>query len=309
MSDRLPEPVLEDAFEHRVRERASATPVVRLVHAARTTATPAIATPTLLRDVQTWMCDAITRPLDEGDTRDAEGVVTASARLSANDRLDLYRWGYHARLVECLADDYPALQHFLGEPEFEAMCHRYIAAHPSRSPSLNAFGRQMPEFARTAPFGAFASELARLEWALVEMIHAPPAPVLVLEELQAIAPEAWARARLPPSETVRVLRFEHAVNRYLQAFRDGDAPSVPEARASATAVYRRGFVVWRMDLTPSMTGLLDALFAGATLGDALATLARHAEDRDALEESERNVMVWFREWVAGGFFARIEIER
>jgi hypothetical protein len=72
-------------------------------------------------------------------------------------------------------------------------------------------------------------------------------------------------------------------------------------------VYRRGFVVWRMDLTPAMAGLLDALFGGATLGEALGAIAVHAEDADALAEAERNVMLWFREWVAGGFFARVEL--
>ena len=29
--------------------------------------------------------------------------------------------------------------------------------------------------------------------------------------------------------------------------------------------------------------------------------------RYQFEEAERNVMLWFREWVAGGFFARVEL--
>lgn len=312
MNDRRPEPTIDAAFDLRIRERASAAPTgPTRVRARRSAATLRSATdaPARLRDVQTWISDAVTRPLEDGDTHDAERVVTAGPRLSAADRLDLYRWGYHARLVECLADDYPAVRHAIGEDAFEALCHGYAAAYPSRSPSLNYFGRSMPAHIQ-ASGGAhahFLEGLARLEWSLVEMIHAPSAPVLALDELQTLGESEWADARLPASETVRVLVFDHPVNRYFQAFRDGDAPTIPAARPSATAVYRRGYTVWRMDLTPAMKGLLESLFAGATLGEALGAIAAHAEDADALAEAERNVMVWFREWVAGGFFARVEL--
>jgi hypothetical protein len=309
MTDRRPEPTLDTAFDSRLRERASASPDAKVpAHRATSTLRPAHEPSTRLRDVQAWVSETVTRPLDAGGTRDAEHVVTSGPRMSAVDRIDLYRWGYHARLVECLADDSPAVQSLLGPDEFEKLCHHYVAAHPSTSPSLNYFGRHLADFAKTnAPHGELVSELARLEWALVEMIHAPPAPVLALAELQTIAPEAWANARLPASGTVRILRFQFPINRYFQSFRDGDAPTMPSAEPSVTAVYRRGFVVWRMDLTPAMAGLVDALFSGATLGEALATIAVHAEDAEALAEAERNVMLWFREWVAGGFFARIEL--
>ncbi|MEK7821245.1 MAG: putative DNA-binding domain-containing protein, partial [Pseudomonadota bacterium] len=39
-------------------------------------------------------------------------------RSSAGDRLNVYRQSYFARLIECVADDYPALQYLLGEDGF-----------------------------------------------------------------------------------------------------------------------------------------------------------------------------------------------
>ena len=75
-----------------------------------------------------------------------EDLLTAGPRLSALERLDIYRRGYGARLVECLADDYPVLQHALGDGPFEDLCRAYIAAHPTRGPSLNFFGRHMACF-------------------------------------------------------------------------------------------------------------------------------------------------------------------
>jgi hypothetical protein len=325
-----------------VRERASASPAFARRAALRSPARGAMPSRSApLREMQEWFAGAITHPgsIEDGavasphagalairSAADVDCVLTAGPRLSAMDRLALYHDGYHARLIECLADDYPALKLALGEAPFEALCRGYIAAHPSRSPSLNAFGRHMAEHVRGegGELAAFAADLARLEWAIVEAIHAEERTSIASDALGArrgydehiaslttrlaeIAPEDLARATLPPSGAARVLHFAYPVNRFFQAFRDGEVPAIPPPERSATAVYRRGYAVWRMDLTPAMSGVLEALFAGANLETALAAIAAHAEDDDAIAESERNVMMWFREWVAGGFFARVAL--
>jgi hypothetical protein len=250
----------------------------------------------------------------EADAEDAEQVVTAGPRLSARERLEIYRSGYRARLVECLLDDYPVLAETLGEERFEALCHAYVDRHPSSSPSLNAFGRKMPAFCRERE-GVFASELAALEWALVEVLHAATPPSLDLATLQAIPIEDWAGVRLIKGETVRLLSFEHPVNAYYQGRRIGEKPDVPAPSPTATAVYRQGLTLWRLDLTPAMTRVLSALLDGVPIGAALERMTRFAipdgrgadeSDPAALAEAERSVMTWFREWVEAGFFERVE---
>jgi hypothetical protein len=324
MIDRRPAPKPEGALP--LREHASASLV--LVRRATQEASARAAMPSRsapLREMQEWIAGAITHPgsIEDGVVRapyakrlalksaeNVDRVLTPGPHLSAIDRLALYHDGYHARLVECLADDYPGLKFALGEQRFEALCRRYIAAHPSRSPSLNTFGRHMAERVRGegGEHAAFAADLARLEWAIVEAIHAEEKESIAFDALQAVAPEQWPHATLPASGAARVLHFEYPVNRFFQAFRDGDAPAIPPAERSATVVYRRSYVVWRMELTPAMSAVLEALFAGANLETALATIAAHAEDADAVAEAERNVMMWFREWVTAGFFARIALE-
>lgn len=252
--------------------------------------------PTTLREEQIWFAKAMTTP--ESDTaltdEDARRTLTAGPRSSALERFEIYRRGYHARLVECLADDYPAVQNALGHGPFATLCRAYIDEHPSTGPSLNDFGRHMPAFCRSRG-QAFAADLADLEWAIVEVIHAPSASPLTLEGLRDVAPDAWATARLVPNTAFRLLRFEHPVNAYFQAFRAGDEPPVPAAEASATAVYRNGPRLWRMDLTVPMFRVLSALASGANLSDALS----QESDADA-------VALWFREWVASGLFVGVD---
>src|SRR5688500_13475425 len=140
--------------------------------------------------------------------------LTESATLSAAERLEIYNTGYFGRLVECLTDDYSALAHLLGEERFDALARAYIDAFPSRSPSLNAYGARMAEFCGTLsePWAPIAVDLARLEWALVEVIHAPSSPSLTTGALAAIPSTRWQTARLIPSPTLRLLCCDHPVN-------------------------------------------------------------------------------------------------
>jgi hypothetical protein len=246
-------------------------------------------TPEGLREEQLWFARAVMTgaALDQVGQR-----LTAGPKLGPLERLDVYRRGYEARLVECLADDYPVLERALGEEPFAALCRAYVARHPSEAPNLNAYGRHMAE---VCP--GFAADLARLEWAIVEVIHEPAGAPLTLEDLAAVPAEGWATARLVPSRAVRILTLDYPANDYFQAVREGNTPPLPERAPSATAVYRSGHAVWRMGLTPTMHRVLDALVAGELLEAALAL---------AGDEPPEQVTAWFREWVSGGLFVGVE---
>jgi hypothetical protein len=267
-----------------------------------------------LRSQQQWFARAVMTPESEpasASDEEVERILTPGPRLSARERLEIYRRGYHARLIECLADDYPCLAHALGEEAFDALCRRYVAAHPSELPNLNFFGRRLEEFCRSRtegelPLRDFAADLARLEWAMVEVIHAASSAPLTLGDLRDLPADRWGDACLPPNTAFRLLRFEYPVNAYLQAFRDGGDPSLPAAGASATVVWRAGQSVWRMDLTPAMLDVLSALAAGESLGASLSRAQAHLAGVDEQEVSQR-VMTWFRQWVESGLFARIVV--
>ena len=272
----------------------------------------------LLRDVQVWTVGAISGVGADADDQAVTRYVTAGPRLSAAERFDIYRSGYHARLLECLLDDYPVLAAMLdrdGDGQFAALCRAYVDRHPSASPNLNGFGRHMASFCREvaleafpgfAAVGPFASDLAALEWALVEVLHAETAPPLDIAALQALPPESWASARFIASDALRLLRFAYPVNAVFIANRiDEIVPEVPAPSPNAVAVYRKDMQLWRMDLTPAMLGVLEPLVAGKSLGEALETVEAECTDPDVLAQTGANLMVWFREWVDAGFFTRV----
>jgi hypothetical protein len=266
------------------------------------------------RASQVWFARAITTPESEPQPEgagEAERRLVSGPRMNALERLEVYRRAYHRRLIECLADDYPALGHTLGFAAFDALCRAYIARHPSGGPSLNAYGRSMAEFCRSHPTPlpfpnrAFAADLASLEWAIVEVIHSAATERATLDGLNDVPLERWAAARLVPTPALRLLRFEYPVNAYFQAFADGERTSIPAPAASRAVVYRQGPKVWRMNLSEPMFAVLESLAAGTSLEASLERAAGSfaADDEGA---AVRRVAGWFREWVASGLFARID---
>jgi hypothetical protein len=314
MTNRQPElrvSHVDDALAH---ERASATPFksvrktgVLSASAGMTSGEPAMLS---LEQQQRWFQTAVTHPesLEAGVVATgipAGRVIEPSTALG----LEVYHHAYRARLIECLVDDYPALQYALGAEQFTALASSYIVRHPSDARNLNGFGRHMESFCRECshPLGCFWGDLARLEWMLVEILHAEDAPPLAVESLAAIRAEAWGAARLVPSETLRILVSDFPVNEFFQAFKNDDAPDVPRRAPQALAVYRQGLTLFRMTLTPPMADLLMRLVRGETLGTAFVEMEAHASDPAADEEAARNVMAWFSAWVQAGFFRAIEL--
>lgn len=239
----------------------------------------------------------------------AEALLTDGPRMRAAERLAVYRRGYLARLIECLADDYPALRWAYGVEGFESLCHRYIAAHPSTEPSLNWFGRHMATFCAThggLDDPEFASDLARLEWSMVEVIHAPVGAKWTLASLGAVSVDSWANARLKVTPACRLLELDYPVDTFYQAFREGQVKGRTPAERSWLAVVRDGPTVWRMPLTVTMFDLLSALSRGEPLGAALERAAG-VDEAESDPAAGARVMRWFRDWVASGFFSGVDL--
>lgn len=269
-----------------------------------------------LRQLQRWFASVTTHPegIIEGHvgrprSRKLERLVTPGPQLSAIERMQIYNDGYFARLVECLTDDYPALSYALGEETFSSLARGHIEQHPSRSRSLNAFGEHLAALCRTRsePWAHFASDLARLEWALVEVVHEPASVGLPPDALARVPAGRWQTARLLPNPGLRVLGFDYPVNDFFQAFRDERTPEIPTPAPTATAVYRQGLALWRMGLEPRAALLLKELLSGVPLATAVATLEKRSQAAGTSGDLAVLLPQWLGSWVQSGFFRGIEL--
>ncbi|MFO0723182.1 MAG: DNA-binding domain-containing protein [Myxococcota bacterium] len=219
--------------------------------------------------------------------------LTPGPRLEAAERLEIYRASYLARLVECIRDDHPLVAEALGEARFLRAAQRYVASHPSTEKSLNRFAQGFARHLgqdRSLAHRAFWRDLARLEWAAVEVVHEPEVPALSRDSLTSADPSRLVLALRP---TVRLLELSYPVGRFVAARLEGRRPRPPKPRRSVVLMGRSGLDLWRMDLDRPIAAVLLQLVGGRPLAAALGSQSRL---------TPADVQAWFGAWVRHGVF-------
>ncbi len=90
-----------------------------------------------------------------------DGWLRDDERLSAIERLDVYANMYFFRLLDCLAEDFPAIHAVVGHERFHALVRDYLTIHPSEHPSVRMLGRALGDLLETHPLSAEVSVSAR----------------------------------------------------------------------------------------------------------------------------------------------------
>ncbi len=248
-----------------------------------------------------------------------ESVILPSKALGSAERLEIYVDAYHERLLECLREEFTATGCAMGDELFHALAFGYLQRYPSRTYTLNVLGAKFPQFlaetrlhAHAPPEGALATwadfviELAAFERLLRDVFDGPGSEggsLLDAWQLTRVPQQQWADTRLIPAPCLRLARFEHPVHEYWAALKRGEQPSVAEPGVTFLAVNRRDYAVGCHELSSVQFGLLGALIAGSTLGDAIR-LADQLPGSDP-HTFERGLGEWFSTWTREGFFLEL----
>ena len=187
---------------------------------------------------------------------------------------------YLLRMIEALEGDYPAVAHFLGDEDFaEARrrgTSRRIRRPATRSTASASAFRSSSETSRGIRRKGFVADLARLELAVTEVFDAPESAAWPAEAITKIPEEAWpgggpeADRRLP-ARRLRAIRSTRTSSRSRTRT---TTIRTPAARRRYVAVWRKGFEVWRLDLSKPAYDFLGALAKGRPFGKAVEAAAR-----------------------------------
>jgi len=270
-----------------------------------------------LHDTQRWLQTVIAHPgtvLEAIEDPEAARLlpperlgemIRPSWSLESAERVEIYHGMYLLRMVEALETDYPALRYYMGEEAFEELVEAYVAHYPSRSYTLNRLGDHMPAFLDESDSAdaAFLADLARLELAITGAFDAEESETLSAEALQAVPPEAWESARLTPVPSLHLLELRHDVLPHLKAFHRKRPNPRPRRRATRIADHRSNLAVYHLQLNRSAHALLQSLVDGEPLGEALAQAVASIK----ASRRQEQVFGWFRQWIADGFFAAVEV--
>lgn len=241
-----------------------------------------------------------------------EGHFRGSRRLSALERLDIYRQQYWLRHRESLGDDFPGTSQLLASA-WEEVTIGYLTEYPPSTPSLRELGFRLPDYLApraSTPLEAAALDMARLERAYLEVFDAIDEAPFDAAELAGLGPEDWPRAVLEISRALRLLELSHPVADLRRALLSGSASGSDLAIPSAgqpryIVVYRRELGLWDQELSADAYDLLQRLAHGEPLGVACEGTARQRPG--AASELDAHLSEWFAGWTRLGWITSVAV--
>lgn len=173
-----------------------------------------------LRDVQSQIANAV---LD--GNLDAVAALVRSDRLPSAERLRIYHNHTLTSLSTALGDNFPVVRRLVGDDFFRAAAKRFVSTEPPRDPRLSAYGDRFGDFlagfepARALPY---LPDVARLEWARIEVTFAPETPALDLAALAARPATEQGRRMLALRPSAILMASPYPVDRIWSANQDAD---------------------------------------------------------------------------------------
>jgi len=202
-------------------------------------------------------------------------MIEAAPGRTAEECLNVHRRTWMGARLEAVVRTFPVIGEILGESCWRALARDYVAAHPSRSDSLDDYPSALPNWLDSelgnyrylSDFG-YLPDLARFEWALYSVQLAEGDRIMDVHAFSRIPPDRQAAASLQLADTVALLRSSYPV--YLIWLSHQPEPDIAaESRIGtdtrAVVVFRSGWRSQVCALSIPEYGLLVQLAGGATL--------------------------------------------
>ena len=198
--------------------------------------------------------------------------------LAAAPRLAIYRNTFDCTIANALRISYPAVLKLVGAEFFEGAARLFAHERPPHAASLDLYGADFADFlAMFAPAASlqYLPDVARLEWAVNNALHAPDSEALDVCRVAAIDDRLHERIRFVVDPSVSLLRADHPADVIWRAVLAGDDAALAavalEDGPVRLMVQRVTNSVEIIRVDESTFRVTAALVAGHTLGVALAS--------------------------------------
>lgn len=258
---------------------------------------------TPLIETQSRLQDAIL--LGAGMDSAPDTWIRAKEQFTPADQLAVYVNAYRYRLYDVTAEDYPVLKHYLGNEAFNGLIHDFVNTAQSDHFNIGRYAAHLPEFLKNHAIGdSFAHELATLENAVSQLSDPAETTALEPSHLAGMTAEGLMESALHPRTALQLFAFEYPVNHYYLAVKNAEAPMPPAPEKTFLAIFRHEDVVWRIELGGNEYHLLQKLFGGMPIGEALASLQTELDLPE--DELSAHLSEWFSRWMRNGLLRHHE---
>jgi hypothetical protein len=230
-------------------------------------------------------------------------MVNSNGALGPAERLDIYAGMYRTRLINVLREDFPRTLAVVGDDTFATLACRYLVRCPSTSASVRHVGHRFADFLATEQATpAFLADLARLEWARVEVFDAADAAPLRLSDLQSVPANAWPALRFHLIPACVVVESAWPVHRI---WADAGMPLASGPELEPTTVR-----VWREDWSVSHAAMGVAerqAFRALERGESFAGICAAVESDLGSSAAVREVGGILMRWLEDGLLTRPDL--
>lgn len=190
------------------------------------------------------------------------------SRIDPARSWEIYRNNYRSVHAAALADTYGSVRALVGDACFAQLARQYVVQHASTSGDLNDYGAQFPAFLERAGSVAdlpYLPDIARLDWAWLDVLRAPWEPGDWLAALLRRPPGQWHAARVAPAaRLVRSAWPIHAV--WMVAH--GEAPAASLDQGAQAVLVSRTSAVHVSALDEPEARFAERWLGGARLDEA-----------------------------------------
>jgi len=272
--------------------------------------------PSPLVAAQFFVAEQLTRkkslPKDAETAARAADFLTGNDRLSPVEQLEIYREQFWLRHTGALVEDFPGLSGILGQSEWEKLAESYLTALHSPSFTLRDLGERLPEHVEECTWlshHALCLDMARLEWAYVELFDAPEAPPLDPKKVASLTAEQWQGVVVTFDPALQLMQVGYPVAELRRALCDTtrtEPVAIPEADAQNLVLYRgKNLNLFHSKVSQPAYELLGALHAGTPLVSACEkVIDAHPADAESLEAK---VFGWFGDWGERGWIVDVNV--
>lgn len=196
----------------------------------------------------------------------------------ASRRFNVYRNNVIVSLIDALGDGFPVVRKLVGDAFFRAMARGFAVTNLPSTPLIFRYGDRFPTYIDNYPTSGmvpYLGDVARLEWARREALHAADAQPCSMDRISDCRDDLLSSLRFEFLPSVRIVQSDFPVLTIWQVNSDS-TPSSDRIRMEREDVLlgRPEMDVAMRRLRPGEYCFLEPLLAGETLGTAAERAAK-----------------------------------
>lgn len=125
-----------------------------------------------MSELQKLQADFLEAVFDQQNKTILAEIDESDTKITAEQRLSIYRNNAFLTTIEFLEDKYPAFKAMVGEEFFNQACKAYMIQYPPNAGDLTDYGGAFPAFVRTIPgldTYPYLFDLVMFEWLQIEV--------------------------------------------------------------------------------------------------------------------------------------------